>query len=377
MKKFVVFGDGLYAASVVKLIRDRGGEVMCFRLQGNMGGSMASVFNNKYDYPLYGPHYLHTNNPEVADLCTSTCEFIEALEPTKSLVKTINGFKLIGGSLNYQSYRELFDLTTYSTSTIGYMARKSGSVDTEHLSDTEKILIDAYGLPMYDMVVKNQTEKTWMRPISEVPSSVVSRINSDTGFDEYKNTRKYNLYPKYGWCQFFQSILHDAIVVDKSELIRLVNTIKADPDIEVIWSLPPSLLYDGKRPQYLTRRFDYVNAHGSTLTQMKDGCSIYRCDDPDIIRTIILDRTPANMYWGVKPSEYIPILNEYPKMAEDTDMFLYPDPSPENKELFKQMISSIKVQYPNVHFGGRLGKHAYKNMDGIIESAIDLINILI
>lgn len=378
-KTFHVFGDGLYAATLVKLLRDNGFRVFNYRLSGLMGGSMASTFINNYENPIYGPHYLHTNNPDVVDVLNSVCEFIESEEDTKTCIRLHGEYRLINGDLNHASVMEAFDISNSSRSTFDYITRLSASYNLEGLSEQEVTLLKIYGAPMYHACIKNQTEKTWNRPISEVPLNIIKRVKLNDSLSKYKYSKKYNLYPKRGWCSYFNNILYDSVVIEKDQLVSIINYLN-DRDSNIVYSLPITLLDPTTNIKYITRKFEQVRPDSDeykklmNIPNFKDYCSIYAAYDPEVIRYIIPSNTPANRYWGHNPESPL-IIKELFKEAECNDPYFYLDPDPENVKNLNNLKNKFKAKYPKMIFGGRLGKGSYTNMDGIIESCIDQLEL--
>jgi len=382
-KKFHVFGDGLYAATLVKLLRDNGFDVKNYRFPGIAGGSMASTFINDFDLPIYGPHYLHTNNPDVVKVLTSVCQFINAPEDTKTCIRLHGQYRLINGDLNHMSVKEAFDIENSSKSTFDYITRLSASYDTEGLSDQEKYLLEVYGAPLYHACIKTQTEKSWNRPISEVDKRIIERVKLSDSLSPYKYDKVYNLYPLRGWCSYFNNILYDSIIINPSELIPRIEELTKDKDNVVVYSLPVTLLCDKFEVKYISRDFVEVGREEydriSSIPNFKDYCSIYAAYDKEVIRYIIPYNTPANRElrkYGVQEANNRPVIyKELYKSAGPNDPYFYLDPDKENIKNLNDLKKFVKTMYPDLIFGGRLGKGSYTNMDGIIESCIDQLEL--
>ena len=364
--KYVIFGDGLAAASLLYLLRRNGHQVVNVRLDAEPGGSLVDSYEDGVYIPKYGPHYLHTDNPEVIQLLEELAHFEDCHEYTCTRINYRGEEKDVNGNMSYSTLRDIYGLDTYNKSTYIWLSRDSSrSTDKRHL-DYPKII--------YDLVIKDYTNKCWVgSDMDLVYEKVIQRLPFTHKFLPYKNESTYNKVPIEGWSHVITNMLTsfsgEVVRIMRDEVNETVRMFYNQPQTKVIYCYPVDLLVNTGAAFY-TRSFSKRykvegESYKSASTYITDPKS-------DVVRVVDIDLLSQNR--NHLPSGLV--LEERVKIATEFDLYVNPVMTKENLYKVNLGKNTIRSRYPELIMSGRVTKSTYSNMDDVIESAINTYQYL-
>jgi UDP-galactopyranose mutase len=145
-----IIGAGLTGCTVARLMADRGHQVTLLEGQSRIGGLCATGRLGAIDYCLYGSHVLHTDDAAVKEFLLRFAQF--------------NGYThfkatFVGGQyLPYPVSHQTIDRLPQREQIHFELQRRPPELDT---SNFEACLISMMGPTLYEMFIRNYTQKLW------------------------------------------------------------------------------------------------------------------------------------------------------------------------------------------------------------------------
>ena len=366
--KYIIFGDGIAAASLHYLLKRGNYQSEVFCLIRPHGGSLVDKYDNGIYYPDYGPHYLHTDNPEIIQLLGELAHFDDCQEDTRTRIKYRGTYKDVNGNMSYSTLRDIYGLDTYNKSTYIWLSRKSERLKREYNLPYPKVI--------YDLVIKDYTEKCWVgSDIQMVYNNVLRRIPFTPKFLSYKNESRYNKVPIEGWSAVINTMLYafsrsgDITLIGRDEVKDYVDRFYSQEGTKIIYCLPIDLLVKtGAR--FYTRKFSMRSkvdgeSYMSASTYITDPSS-------DVVRVVDIDllhQNKNNLPTGM-------IMEERIKIATEFDHYVNPIMTRENLDKIKLGKDLVKSKYPDMIIAGRVAKSSYSDIDDALESSINTYQYL-
>jgi UDP-galactopyranose mutase len=218
------------------------------------------------------------------------------------------------------------------------------------------------GTDIYNILIKEYTEKQWGRPCSELPSFIIKRLPLRFTYDNNYFNDLYQGIPIGGYTQIFEKLLSNCEVRLKTPYT---------PDMR---GFTEKVIYTGAIDEYfdfLPGALEYRSLRFETETlecENYQGNAVINFTSHDVPYTRIIEHKHFD---SSQQSPNTIITREYPAAWEKGAEPYYPVNDARNGALYNKYVGLAK-QEKGVIFGGRLGTYAYKNMDQVIRDALEL-----
>ena len=358
MFDYLIVGSGLFGAVFAYEARKKGKTCLVLEKRDHIGGNCYTQDWSGIQVHKYGAHIFRTSNKKIWEYISQFAEFNHFVN---SPIANYNG-RIYNMPFNMNTFSKMWDIRTPDEAK-AIIAQQRGEI-TGTPRNLEEQAISLVGRDVYEVLVKEYTEKQWGRPCNELPASILRRLPVRFTYDNNYFNDPYQGIPVGGYTQIIEKMFEGCEV-------RL-NT-DYNEDREGYWKLAKKVLYTGTIDSY----FDYCYGpleyrslrfeHEELDTDNYQGVAVVNYTSKNEAYTRIIEH--KHFEFGTQPTTVIS--REYPfewKMGIEP---YYPINDEKNQSCYEQYAKRGK-QEEGVLFGGRLGEYRYYDMQDTIISALAL-----
>lgn len=359
----LIVGSGLYGATFAYLARQQGKKCILIEKRHEIGGNIRCQNKEGINVHSYGAHIFHTSNKKIWDFVNQFATFNRY---TNSPIANYHG-KLFNLPFNMNTFYAMWGVTTpeQALAKIEEQKNEAGITQPKNLKEQAIALI---GRDIYEILVKEYTEKQWGRPCTELPPFIIKRLPVRFTFDNNYFNDSYQGIPIGGYNKLIEGLL-DGINVE-TDTNFFVNREKWE-------SIAETIVFTGKIDEFFNYKFgklEYRTVRFETEIidiQNYQGNAVVNYTSHSEPFTRIIEHKhfePENpSYWNNKTI----ISKEYPSDWTDGSEPFYPINDEKNSMLYKKYVDFASKMATNVIFGGRLAEYKYYDMDDVIEKAMN------
>jgi UDP-galactopyranose mutase len=352
---FLIVGAGFAGITCAQQLTENGHKVLIVDKRSHIGGNAFDVKDEKgiLIHP-YGPHIFHTNSERVF---TYLSRFTDWRLYEHRVLAQVDG-NLYPIPINRTTINQLYGLSFKTDSEVeSYL--KSVKIAKDPVLTSEDVVLNTVGKDLCDKFFRGYTYKQWGVQLSELSSSVTSRIPTRTNEDDRYFTDTFQYMPKHGYTAMFESMLKNSNieVLLNTDYKKIINACSWD---HMVYTGPIDAYFNfshGKLP-YRSLRFDHQHQENTEYFQ-KVGTVNYPNDHQYTRITEFKHLTGQN----IKGTS---IVYEYPQSEGDP---FYPIPNEANQIQYKK-YQDLAEKETSVSFVGRLAEYKYYNMDQVVASAL-------
>ena len=350
---YLIVGAGLFGSTLADILtKDYNKRVLVVDKNDYVGGMCHTYKQHSITVHEFGAHIFRTDSIELWN-------FVNELTPFKPFVNSPLAYchgRIYNLPFNMNTFNQLWGITIPEDAIAKI---KIDCVPNDNPQNLEEYALSKVGRTIYDMFIKDYTEKQWGKKCTELPVSILGRLPLRFTFDNnYYANKLYQGIPYYGYTQLIEEMLKYSDVelsVDnwrkyEHEAKRIIYT----------GSIDEYYNYRFGELEYRSLRFDtnvlgVSNLYGNAVTN-------YTTKEYPYTRAI-----EHKHFLGEESSDTI-ISYEYPEKYNGKNERYYPIETIENLELYNK-YKSIET---NVIFAGRLGQYKYTDMEQTIVNAQNL-----
>jgi len=380
----IVIGCGFAGATMAeKLSADSSNNILVIDQRNHIAGNMHDyVDENNILVHKYGPHLFHTNNKKIYDYLMQFGEWYNYEHQVKGMVDK----KLIPIPFNLNSIDEAFDKETAERlkNILIKEYDMNNKVSILELLKHENKNIKELANYIYEKIFLHYTLKQWNLKPNEIDSKVLERVPIYISFDNRYFQDEYQILPKNGYTKIIENMLNKPNIQIKlntnaTDLIKIINNKiyfegqAFDGKVIYTGSIDELLKY-----KYGTLPYRSLKFKSETITQ-KEFQPVTTVNYPsrDIEHTRITEY--KHLALEQDNSEKTTIVKEYPchydKDSEERNIPYYPIELTCNQELYNKYKEELS-KIPNLYLLGRLAEYKYYNMDEVINSALNLYELV-
>ena len=370
---YLIVGSGLFGATFAYKAKNIGKKCVVIDKRNHLGGNVYCERIEGINVHKYGAHIFHTSNKEI-------WEFVNRITPfnryTNSPVANFKG-NLYNLPFNMNTFYQMWGVHTPEEAKIKIEEQRADAIDMlagrEPLNLEEQALI-LVGKDIYEILIKEYTEKQWGRKCTELPSFIIKRLPVRFVFDNNYFNDKYQGIPIGGYNKLINGLLEGVECYTGIDFFEEKK--KSRSQFSILHSQFEKIVYCGKLDEY----FDYklgkldwrtvsfktrvesipnyqgnavVNytSHEKPFTRIIEhkhfemfGQEVYDCP-----KTVISEEYSVEYREGMEP--YYPVNNHRNSQIADK---------------YRELAANEK----KVIFGGRLAEYKYYDMAPVIENAL-------
>lgn len=363
MKKeyeYLLVGAGLFNAVFAFIARQHGKRCLVIEKRPHLGGNVYCQNIEGIHVHRYGPHIFHTNNKEVWDFVN---RFVTFNRFTLCPMANYRG-RLFNLPFNMNTFHQIWGVATPAEAK--EKIRIQAAEITKEPETLEEQAISLVGRDIYEILIKDYTEKQWGRPCAMLPASIIRRLPVRFTFDNNYFNDIYQGIPEGGYNPLINELLsgvecrtHCNYFDDKSHFDELAEKIVFTGPVDEYFG------YKLGHLEYRTLSFEDV----IVPTDNYQGNAMVNYTDSSVPYTRIVEHKHFDVNnTEVQEKRVTVITREYPHATKGYNPY-YPVNDRHNQLLYKE-YSTIAQQCPNVYFAGRLGEYKYTNMDEVVLKSI-------
>lgn len=369
---YLIVGSGLYGATFAHRAKNMGKSCLVIDKRTQLGGNIYCENIEGINVHKYGAHIFHTSNKKVWDFVNSIVEFNHY---TNSPIANYKG-KLYNLPFNMNTFYQIWDITTPSQAIVKIEEQKFEaiiSLGNHAPQNLEEQALCLVGKDIFQMLIKEYTEKQWGRKCKELPAFIIRRLPVRFTFDNNYFNDKYQGIPIGGYNKLIDGLLKniecktevDFFNSEYKEWEKYANKLVYTGAIDEYFGYSLGKL-DWRTVYFKTRVEDIPNYQGNAVVN-------YTSHDKPYTR--IIEHKHFEMFGQqVYDCPKTVISEEYSQEYVDGMEPYYPINDTRNNSLAEEYRELAKKE-KNVIFGGRLGQYAYYDMAPVIEQVLNIENI--
>ena len=363
---YLIVGSGLFGATFAHLATKAGKRCLVIDRRGHTGGNIYCEHIEGINVHKYGAHIFHTNDKQVWDFVNSIVPFNRY---TNSPIANYKG-RLFNLPFNMNTFYQLWGVTTPSAAkqrVQGEFKGSSSGVEGEPRNLEEQAL-RLVGRDIYEILIKDYTEKQWGRPCSELPAFIIKRLPLRFTFDNNYFNAKYQGIPIGGYNKLTEGLLEGVEV-------------KTDTDFFTSeyrdWrKYADKLVYTGALDEYFGYRLGRLDWRTvSFRTRVEDtpnyqGNAVVNYTSHEVPYTRVIEHKHFEMFGDeVYRCPKTVVSEEYSEEYKPGMEPYYPVNDEKNNAL-AEAYRKLAAEEKDVVFGGRLAEYRYYDMDQIVRALL-------
>ena len=229
----------------------------------------------------------------------------------------------------------------------------------------EEKAICLVGRDVYEILVKEYTEKQWGRPCSELPASILRRLPVRLVYDNNYFNDPYQGIPIGGYTRIFEKLLDECEVQlgvdflkDRMAFAKCSNCVLYTGPIDEYFEYCYGAL------EYRSLRFEHERHDETDNLQ---GVAVVNYTD----NTVPYTRTIEHKHFEFGKQPFTIVSKEYPLEWKQGIAPYYPINDARNQTCYRQ-YERLATEQPETFFGGRLGTYRYTDMQDTIIAALEM-----
>jgi len=367
---WLIVGAGLAGSVFAYKMKQAGKKCLVIDRRKTIAGNCYTETRDGIPIHVWGAHIFHTDSDKVWDFISQFAEF----KPYKHKVKCLYDNKEYTFPINLETLNQIDSSIKTEEQALEYFSQfKDLTYDPKYgdltIDNLETHCIKQIGPRLYEIFIKDYTEKQWGKPASELPSRIIKRIPVRTNLDDtYFHNAKYQAIPKNGYTEIFDNLLKDIDVQLNVDYLKDIQAwdLKADR-VLYTGALDEYFNWDDGELEWRSLAFDHLKID----VEYYQSCSVvnYSQEKPYYTRVI------EHKHFVAAKSEITWITKEYPRAWYKGTEAYYPIADQENLELHK--FYKRRFDLTNKLTLGRLADYKYYDMDQVIGSALTLAEKII
>lgn len=356
---YLVVGAGLYGSVFAHEMAKRGKDVLVIDRRNHIGGNCYTERINEINVHKYGAHIFRTSRKDIWDYVQQFAEFNHFVN---SPIANYHS-KIYNMPFNMNTFNRIWGVRT--------PAEAKAKIDEQRKEiaheprNLEEKAISLVGRDVYEILIREYTEKQWGRPCSELPASIIRRLPVRLIYDNNYFNDPYQGIPIGGYTQIFEKLLAGCEVRLGEDLLAKKEDFRQCAK-KILYTGPIDEFYEFKFGplEYRSLRFEHKVL---TDTDNFQGVAVvnYTSKDEPYTRSI----EHKHFEFGKQPTTVVSY--EYSHEWQPGEEPYYPVNDAKNQERYEQYHHLAKSD-EQIIFGGRLGLYRYTDMQDTIISALEL-----
>lgn len=368
---YLIVGSGLYGSTFAYKAKQAGKTCLVIDKRSHAGGNVYCEKVEGINVHKYGAHIFHTNNKSVWDFVNSIVEFNRY---TNCPIANFKG-ELYNLPFNMNTFYRMWGVTT-STEAVAKLEEQRAEArrrladlsvsEPRNLEEQAQLLV---GKDIYEILIKEYTEKQWGRKCTELPAFIIRRLPVRLIYDNNYFNDKYQGIPIGGYNKLIEGLLAGVEV-------RLNTNFFAKK--EVLMAIADRIVYTGAIDEYFDYYYGKLEYRTVSFDMTVENCTNYQGNavvnytSHEQPYTRIIEHKHFEMFGAeIDACPKTVISKEYSTEWKDGLEPYYPVNDTPNNELAEK-YRALAAKEENVIFGGRLAEYKYYDMDQVVSQVLNL-----
>lgn len=368
---YLIVGSGLYGSTFAYKAKQAGKTCLVIDKRSHAGGNVYCEKVEGINVHKYGAHIFHTNNKSVWDFVNSIVEFNRY---TNCPIANFKG-ELYNLPFNMNTFYWMWGVTT-PTEAVAKLEEQRAEArrrladlsvsEPRNLEEQAQLLV---GKDIYEILIKEYTEKQWGRKCTELPAFIIRRLPVRLIYDNNYFNDKYQGIPIGGYNKLIEGLLAGVEV-------RLNTNFFAKK--EVLMAIADRIVYTGAIDEYFDYYYGKLEYRTVSFDMTVENCTNYQGNavvnytSHEQPYTRIIEHKHFEMFGAeIDACPKTVISKEYSSEWKDGLEPYYPVNDTPNNELAEK-YRALAAKEENVIFGGRLAEYKYYDMDQVVSQVLNL-----
>ena len=368
---YLIVGSGLYGSTFAYKAKQAGKTCLVIDKRSHAGGNVYCEKVEGINVHKYGAHIFHTNNKSVWDFVNSIVEFNRY---TNCPIANFKG-ELYNLPFNMNTFYRMWGVTT-PTEAVAKLEeqraearRRLADLSVSEPRNSEEQAQLLVGKDIYEILIKEYTEKQWGRKCTELPAFIIRRLPVRLIYDNNYFNDKYQGIPIGGYNKLIEGLLAGVEV-------RLNTNFFAKK--EVLMAIADRIVYTGAIDEYFDYYYGKLEYRTVSFDMTVENCTNYQGNavvnytSHEQPYTRIIEHKHFEMFGAeIDACPKTVISKEYSSEWKDGLEPYYPVNDTPNNELAEK-YRALAAKEENVIFGGRLAEYKYYDMDQVVSQVLNL-----
>ena len=368
---YLIVGSGLYGSTFAYKAKQAGKTCLVIDKRSHAGGNVYCEKVEGINVHKYGAHIFHTNNKSVWDFVNSIVEFNRY---TNCPIANFKG-ELYNLPFNMNTFYRMWGVTT-PTEAVAKLEEQRAEArrrladlsvsEPRNLEEQAQLLV---GKDIYEILIKEYTEKQWGRKCTELPAFIIRRLPVRLIYDNNYFNDKYQGIPIGGYNKLIEGLLAGVEV-------RLNTNFFAKK--EVLMAIADRIVYTGAIDEYFDYYYGKLEYRTVSFDMTVENCTNYQGNavvnytSHEQPYTRIIEHKHFEMFGAeIDACPKTVLSKEYSTEWKDGLEPYYPVNDTPNNELAEK-YRALAAKEENVIFGGRLAEYKYYDMDQVVSQVLNL-----
>lgn len=373
----LIVGSGLFGATFAYHAKQMGKKCLVIDKRPQLGGNVYCEDIEGIHVHKYGAHIFHTSNKKVWDFVNSIVEFNRY---TNCPVANYKG-RLFNLPFNMNTFYQMWGVRTPEEAQAKINEQKAayseelrvkneelGLPNEPHNLEEQAMLL--VGKDIFNMLIKEYTEKQWGRKCSELPAFIIKRLPVRLVFDNNYFNDKYQGIPVGGYNKLIDGLL---------EGVECKTNVDFFQSEYRNWKeYADKLVYTGAIDEYFgysLGKLDWRTVSFKTRvenTPNYQGNAVVNYTSHEVPYTRVIEHKHFEMFGQEVYDCPKTVISEEYSMEYKEGMEPYYPVNDERNNLLAEKYRTLASQEKNVIFGGRLAQYKYFDMAPIIEQVQEM-----
>lgn len=357
---FLIVGAGWYGAVCARELTKKGYSCLVIDRRNHIGGNAYTRSEKGIHIHQYGAHIFHTNDRTIWD-------YVNALGQFNNYINSPLAFahgKLYNLPFNMNTFYQVWGLSNPEQVKDKIQSQRGENQTTP--SNLEEQAISLVGRDIYELFIKDYTEKQWGKPCTQLPPSIIKRLPVRFTFDNNYFNDQYQGIPENGYTQLFEVLLSGIDTLLDVDYFDFVAN-NSHRFKQTIYTGPIDAFFEYRFGRLEYRSLDFV--HEIMPIENAQGNAVINYTTHEVPFTRTIEHRHFQKY---PKSPHTVVTKEFPADYTEGKEAYYPINDEINQKRFKQ-YQELAATLPNVHFGGRLAEYRYYDMHQVIASALKFV----
>lgn len=355
---YLIVGSGLFGATFANLAKKDGKKVLVIEKRDHIAGNIYTENVDGINVHRYGAHIFHTDYKDVWEFVNQFAEFNRY---TNSPVALKDG-KIYNMPFNMNTFAKIWDDVVTPKDAMRHIEEEKKEIVGQP-KNLEEQAISLVGRTIYELLIKEYTEKQWHRDCKELPADIIKRLPARLIYDNNYFNDKYQGIPIGGYTKMVENMLDGIEVRLDTDFFDNIAKYKKTAK-KIIYTGPIDEYFgyklgalEWRSLKFEDKTFDEENHQGVAVVNYTGHEFPYtRSIEHRLFEDTVSDKTI--------------ITYEYPADYEEGMEKYYTVNDEKNNKLAEE-YSKLAKEEKDVIFGGRLAEYKYYDMDDVIKSAFD------
>lgn len=354
---YLIVGAGFFGAISAYELTKKGYKCLVIEKRNHIAGNCYTENIEGINVHKYGAHIFHTNDKEIWEYVNALVEFNRY---TNSPIAINNG-KLYNLPFNMNTFYQIWGVKTpkEAVEKIAEQTEKYKDITPKNLEEQALKLV---GDDIYQLLIKEYTEKQWGVKATELPSFIIKRLPIRFTFDNNYFNDKFQGIPIGGYTKIFEKLLDGVEVRLETDFFEN-RTHYENLAENIIYTGPIDKFFNNEAGKLNYRSLRFEN---ETLeTDNFQGNAVVNYTSHEVPFTRIIE----HKHFEFGTQEKTVVTKEYPQDWEEGLEPYYPVNDDVNNTIYNAYKKKAE-SLDNVIFGGRLAEYKYYDMHQIVGSAL-------